>query len=792
MTTKPIALVQEVDGSYRANPVALDFLRQIRRPIAVVVIGGRYRSGKSFLLNKLLRLPARSGFQTGSTINACTKGIWLHPVLLEKDGQAALAMDTEGMGSMDATPEQDTKLLSIAVVLASIFIFNSTGALDEGSFADVAVLAHAASRLQEKDDGAWSAPELFWCLRDFTLQLVSPEGEALTPDQYLENCLAESDKGDSRALLKHFFAKRQLFPFVRPIMDESKLQKLNAIPEKDLRPEFCAQMEAFCANLSRHMQPKCVGGQMVDGSTLAHLCSAAVASINAGAVPSVKDTFTFLMENQLDESLKTAEVELEQLRDSMMRQLPLPPEKLTLEHDLIMPTCFENSPIFASKFQAAAQASRENMMEVLRNKNEQEGTRWMKEKITAASRLPSPNAFLTYLEEAPARLGCERALDSAPLVFETCFEGVRKQLVQAEETVRSMQAEKTQIDASTEQVRNENDELRMQLETALVNSATPQCGDFDSVGFENMRSELMAEIKEEASQAAAFSHQCERSTEALRTNESLIADLQERAKSEIFKEMQMELEITSSRSQSTERELRDECSQARARLFEEEETHQQRLTELRNDMIISVEEARNRFQKLSEEANTSAEASARDAAEWKDAEAEAARREAEQAIELSRSFSEMRTLEDRQADQIKDIKAYHIEMLAEKASMMRASHDENLAEMRRLREKTTEAEKANLRLHIENESHKRAGESHAEDIQQLQKVRRYAEELRTQLHDKELGMRTSTVLLDDCRKRLALSEGRLRETEENHSAKMRERDYRIAMLEVQMSAVVQK
>jgi hypothetical protein len=54
---------------------AADVLHGIKGKLAVVVVAGPYRTGKSYLLNRLLG--RQSGFAVGGTIQACTKGIWL-------------------------------------------------------------------------------------------------------------------------------------------------------------------------------------------------------------------------------------------------------------------------------------------------------------------------------------------------------------------------------------------------------------------------------------------------------------------------------------------------------------------------------------------------------------------------------------------------------------------------------------------------------------------------------------------------------------------------------------------
>lgn len=66
---------------------------------------GLYRTGKSYLLNKMLLNRRDGGFQVGSTVNACTKGLWIWPEVLKgttKEGTPVniIVIDTEGMGSL--------------------------------------------------------------------------------------------------------------------------------------------------------------------------------------------------------------------------------------------------------------------------------------------------------------------------------------------------------------------------------------------------------------------------------------------------------------------------------------------------------------------------------------------------------------------------------------------------------------------------------------------------------------------------------------------------------------------
>lgn len=61
---------------FEINEEAVEFVNKIAGPIGVCSVAGMYRTGKSYLLNRML-LDRSNGFGVGPTINACTKGLWI-------------------------------------------------------------------------------------------------------------------------------------------------------------------------------------------------------------------------------------------------------------------------------------------------------------------------------------------------------------------------------------------------------------------------------------------------------------------------------------------------------------------------------------------------------------------------------------------------------------------------------------------------------------------------------------------------------------------------------------------
>lgn len=292
-------------------------VRNIRGPVAVVSIAGLYRTGKSFLLNQLLRRP--DGFAVGATVNACTKGLWIWGDAEETDGLSVIFMDTEGLGSTQRSSTQDTRIFSLALLLSSYFIYNSRGVIDGRALDDLSLVINLTKfiqvKAQKEEDGSGLYeffPSFLWVVRDFTLQLQEA-GKKISSRQYLENALKQQGtfsedsqtKNHVRHILSKFFVDRDCVTMVRPAADEEMLRHLSDHMDQ-LRPEFSKQVEILRTKVITNAKPKQLMGKVLNGPMLVHLAEAYVQALNDGGTPVISSAWDRVVDAQCQAGMDKA------------------------------------------------------------------------------------------------------------------------------------------------------------------------------------------------------------------------------------------------------------------------------------------------------------------------------------------------------------------------------------------------------------------------------------------------------------------------------------------------------
>ncbi|XP_014919886.1 guanylate-binding protein 1-like [Acinonyx jubatus] len=339
----PVCLIENTEGQLVANQEALEILSATKNPLVVVAIVGLYRTGKSYLMNKLAG--KNKGFSLGSTVQSHTKGIWMwcvpHP---KKPDHTLVLLDTEGLGDVEKGDNQnDSWIFALAILLSSTFVYNSMGTINQQAMDQLHYVTELSDRIRAKSspnsngiedsaDFVSFFPDFVWTLRDFSLELEA-DGLPITADEYLENSLklkqgtTQSDQNFNlpRLCIRKFFPKKKCFIFDRPT-HRKKLGQLETLHDNDLDPEFVQQASAFCSYIFKNSKTKTLsGGIKVNGPRLEKLVQTYVDAISRGDLPCMENAILALAQIENAAAVQKAIAHYDQ---QMGQMLQLPTETL--------------------------------------------------------------------------------------------------------------------------------------------------------------------------------------------------------------------------------------------------------------------------------------------------------------------------------------------------------------------------------------------------------------------------------------------------------------------------------
>ncbi|XP_027985723.2 guanylate-binding protein 5 [Eptesicus fuscus] len=339
----PVCLIENIEGKLVVNQEALGILSAFTQPLVVVAIVGLYRTGKSYLLNKLAG--RNEGFSVGSTVQSHTKGIWMwcvpHPA---EPNHTLVLLDTEGLGDVEKGDQNnDTQIFALAILLSSTFVYNTMNKIDQRAIDLLHYVIELSNHLrtvsppdldgvEDAADAVSFCPDLVWTVRDFYLSLEA-DGKHITADDYLENSLKLKEDTDEnhqnfnlpRHCIQTFFARKKCFVFDSPI-HRKKLAHLPTLHNDELDPDFVQQVADFCSYIFHHSKTKTLsGGIKVNGPRLENLVLTYVNAISSGYLPCMEDTVLALAQIKNSTAVQKAIAHYDQL---MGQKVQLPTENL--------------------------------------------------------------------------------------------------------------------------------------------------------------------------------------------------------------------------------------------------------------------------------------------------------------------------------------------------------------------------------------------------------------------------------------------------------------------------------
>ncbi|XP_078674368.1 uncharacterized protein LOC144912690 isoform X2 [Branchiostoma floridae x Branchiostoma belcheri] len=187
--------VEKVPGAKRTSlyvvPEASELLEGIKEPVSVLSICGPCRSGKSYILSRLLG--TADAFELGHLWDSQTYGIWMGTKVLRGKNFTIVLLDTEGIDAAGASADQDASILVLTTLLSSQLIYNSLSVPYKRDLENMQCFIKLARGISVRKGGVTRIsafheffPDFLWLLRDVSLKMENEDGEEMDPTEYLK------------------------------------------------------------------------------------------------------------------------------------------------------------------------------------------------------------------------------------------------------------------------------------------------------------------------------------------------------------------------------------------------------------------------------------------------------------------------------------------------------------------------------------------------------------------------------------------------------------------------------
>ncbi|CAM1313017.1 Gbp5 (predicted), partial [Pycnogonum litorale] len=308
---EPIQLVRP-DEEHRNLVIIeenLKLLQSISSTLAIVAVVGKFHSGKSFLMNQLMR--KSNGFGVGPFVKPETMGIWMwgQPMVLtlkNNESISVIFLDTEGFAANNVSENYDAKIFSVTTLMSSYLIYNSVKIIDQADIDYLELLSRRTqlfalrsqmSRVKWTDDfnhDLLTFPPLLWVVQDFVQMTVDGE----TPKEWLHRLMGTHvrENEDYIISLLSIFKSIDCHTLFLPAVKRHLLMNLSRATEEDLTDEYKTERDQLNKKLRAGIVPKAKNNKPLTGPGLAALLHILVNAANEGSLSEVPSRWNVFIE----------------------------------------------------------------------------------------------------------------------------------------------------------------------------------------------------------------------------------------------------------------------------------------------------------------------------------------------------------------------------------------------------------------------------------------------------------------------------------------------------------------
>ena len=333
------------------NEEAIKIIQNIKEDLIIVFIFGKERTGKTFLMNLLInpednkksqikfpKISNKNILSSQMNLNSLfdnKKGVyfWTSPLNKENSKEKILFIDTQGLNTNISENDLEYKLLTLILIISSLFIYNTIGDINSNSLNNLQLIMHLNDLINfdqkniDKDEMISElCPKFIWTLRDFDSEKYKKINKIR--DAYLEECLNDDRfKGKNNdeinminKSLGKYFKKRECVIMPCPVEDEKELANLRKMNLHELNSDFQNEFEVLKKKVYESSEAKSLYGKKITGPFLVNLLQLFITEINNDNIPNIDKIFLNLIKIELDISYNSAKNEFIQNLEKLKQE----------------------------------------------------------------------------------------------------------------------------------------------------------------------------------------------------------------------------------------------------------------------------------------------------------------------------------------------------------------------------------------------------------------------------------------------------------------------------------------
>ncbi|PKC58232.1 GBP-domain-containing protein [Rhizophagus irregularis] len=293
-------------GQILLNPEALNILREINEPLAIISVVGSFCRGKSYFANVLHG--RHDSFDIEPNVEGCTHGIymWAPPFKLtseQPNGKTiqkhVLVLDSEGINDPSQDENWTTKLFILCLVIFSTFIYNINGIVNREDIGKLHLMT-----------------DLIILLRDFVL-----ENPGNFKDYFLK-LLNNINTGAAKAI-RESFHDFDVYGLSPSGCKKKMLQHMEEAKINELVEEFVEEVVNAVKSIYSQLPLKYISSSIMKGISFAKFLEDVIECMNSSEtliLLSIPDEYESIIRSIAQELIKESIEKYEERMNNLMNE----------------------------------------------------------------------------------------------------------------------------------------------------------------------------------------------------------------------------------------------------------------------------------------------------------------------------------------------------------------------------------------------------------------------------------------------------------------------------------------